>query len=76
MRPRLEQPVVKLVLNDLQHGPATAQDLAESVGITTRNMREYMKLMLAQRMVVITGLERRIGQPGPSVPIYRLRGEK
>lgn len=73
MRKRRYQPVVKLVLKELEHGPCTAYDLAEVVGIHIRNMRPYMKLLLEDGLIRKAGVEKRPGTPGPNPPIYRLR---
>lgn len=66
MRPRAEQPIVKLILLDLAIGPATIHDLADAVGISIRNLRHYLKDMEG---VYIGGWEQRTG---PALPVYYL----
>lgn len=68
MRPRSKQPVVKLILDDLSSGPATAYDLAAAVKINIRNMRPYIKLLHEQQQIHIVGWERRV--PGPAVAVW------
>ena len=76
MRPRNEQPVVTLILKELEEGPATAYDLCEVVGIHIRNMRPYMKLLLERGRVKISRPEPRTKTPGPRPPIYILERNK
>lgn len=67
MRPRAEQPVVKLIKRDLEFGPATIHDLEESTGVNKRNLRHYLKALLAQKAVHVGGWEQRTG---PVLPVY------
>lgn len=62
MRRRCEQPIPTLILRELETGPATLHDLAEVVGITIRNLREYLKEMQG---IYICGWEQRTGPPLP-----------
>lgn len=72
MRPRSEQPVVQLILWELANGPATAYDLCDVVGIQVRNMRPYLRLLVEQGVIKISGSEVREHTPGPNPPIYAL----
>lgn len=69
MRKRIEQPVVKLVLKELEFGPFTLHDLVDVVKISTRNLRVYLKLMLELRMIHISAWEQR---QGPALPVFDL----
>ncbi len=66
MRPRAEQPVIPLILRDLENGPATVHDLADAIGISVRNLRVYLKEMQG---IHIGGWEQRTG---PALPVYYL----
>lgn len=64
MRPRSEQPIPALILRDLETGPATVHDLAETTGITVRNLREYLRAMNG---IHIGAWEQRTG---PALPVW------
>jgi AraC-like DNA-binding protein len=64
LRPRSEQPVPVLILRELETGPATIHDLAEVIGISKRNLREYLKQMIG---IHICGWEQRTG---PALPVW------
>ena len=67
MRPRAEQPVVALILRDLEFGPATVNELEGLLRIKRRNLRPYLVLLHEQRRVHISGWEQRTG---PALPIW------
>lgn len=69
MRPRSEQPVVKLILRDLEFGPAVNHDLAQTTGVHLRNIRHYLKLLHAANQIRIGGWEQRTG---PALPVWHL----
>ena len=71
MRPRVEQPVIPLILRDLESGPATVHDLEETVRINQRNLRPYLKMLWHEGRVVIVAWEQRTG---PALPVYGLEG--
>lgn len=71
MRPRAEQPVIPLILRDLESGPATVRDLEESIGINRRNLRPYLKMLKQEGKVNIVDWEQRTG---PALPVYGLEG--
>ena len=68
MRPRAEQPVPTLILQELSFGPSTQQELAEITGISLRNIREYTKLLHGE-YIHIGGWEQRTG---PALPVWHL----
>ena len=70
MRPRSEQPIPELIKRDLKLGPATIHDLAETTGISTRNLRHYLKEMSG---IHIGGWEQRTG---PALPVWHLGNGK
>lgn len=70
MRPRKEQPIITLILRELETGPSTAYELAHIVGIHVRNVREYLKLLHAERKIRIAAFESL--RTGPDVPIWAL----
>ena len=61
---------MKLILRELENGPATAYELAEVLGLHIRNVRPYMKLLEAEGFVRIMQHEVRKHTPGPNPPIY------
>lgn len=67
MRPREEQPVLELILRDLEDGPATLPELEESVRVHRRNLRHYLKLLHLFKKVHICGWEQRTG---PALPVW------
>ena len=69
MRPRLEQPAVKLILRDLESGPATVADLEDVTRIDRRNLRVYLRLLHEREAVHISGWEQRTG---PALPVWNL----
>ena len=56
----------EIIRRDLALGPATIHDLAETTGISTRNLRHYLKEMSG---IHIGGWEQRTG---PALPVYYL----
>ena len=70
MRPRIEQPVITLILRDLKYGPATVHELRTITGIHIRNLREYLKLLKDMKKIRIIGYERRTGPP---LPVWGLK---
>ena len=71
MRPRTEQPVVKLILRDLEFGPATVNELEETIGVNRRNLRYYMVMLHDLGIVKVVGWEQRTG---PALPVYGVGG--
>lgn len=69
MRPRAEQPTLKLILRYLGEGPATAYELAARLRMTVRNTRPYLHILLERRDVFIRDYAPR---PGKKVPIYQV----
>ena len=67
MRPREEQPVIELILRDIEDGPATAKDLEESMGVNRRNIRPYIKILHQFKKIHIGGWEQRTG---PALPVW------
>lgn len=63
MRPRIEQPTVPLILQELQTGPATDRDLSHVIGIHYKNIRLTLKEMKTAGLVRICGWERKQGAP-------------
>lgn len=70
MRPRNEQPVVTLILRALQAKPLTIYGLEPVIGITRRNLREYMKLLKEEKRIYVFRYETH--GHGPKVPVYAL----
>lgn len=71
MRPRVEQPVAKLILSALVKYPQlTAYQLADIIKIDVRNIRYYLKILKDQRRIYITRYLK--GQRGPAVPVWKL----
>lgn len=67
MRPRIEQPTLKLILRDLEDGPASVKDLEETLKIDRRNLRPYLTLLHEQQHIHICAWEQRTG---PALPVY------
>lgn len=68
MRPRAEQPIVELIRRDLLTGPATAYDLADTLGLTVRNTRPYLRMMHADKEIHVCDYERK--PQGPPRKVY------
>lgn len=73
MRPRNEQPAVKLILRALETDDLTAYELSECIGINIRNVRPYMKLLKDQKLVHVLKYE--CHGNGPKVPRWSLGDE-
>ena len=71
MRPRREQPIITLIMRELETGPSTAYELAHVTGIHVRNLREYLKLLHAEKKIHITSYEAL--RTGPAVPVWAIR---
>lgn len=69
MRKRIEQPVVKLILKELEFGPSTLHDLVDVIKINARNLRVYLKIMLEIQMIHISAWEQR---QGPALPVFNI----
>ena len=69
MRKRIEQPVVKLILKELEFGPSTLHDLVDVIKINVKNLRVYVKLMLEFQMIHIVAWEQR---QGPALAVISL----
>ena len=67
MRPRPEQSTTKLILRDLELGPATVNELEETIGVGRRNLRYYMGMLHELGAVKVVGWEQRTG---PALPVY------
>jgi hypothetical protein len=65
---RLYRPEMKLLLRDLEHGPANIHDLCAAVGIGLSAMYRYLKLARAAGRVRICGYESARG----GRPVYDL----
>jgi hypothetical protein len=72
MRPRAEQPIPKLILRDLELGPATVVDLEETVGINRKNLRPYLKMLHESEAIRVVGWEQKTG---PALPVYGIEGQ-
>jgi hypothetical protein len=70
VNPRSQQPIPALILRDLATGPATIHDLAETTGISIRNLRHYLREMQG---IHIGGWEQRTG---PALPVWYLGNGK
>lgn len=68
MRPRKEQPTKTLLVRELETGPATVHDLAETVGTTVRNTRVYLNELLEEGAIRVFAWERE--RRGPPLPVY------
>ena len=73
MRPRAEQPVVALILRDLEFGPSTVVELETVLKIRRQNLRRYLSMLHAKRKIYICAWERRTG---PALPVYGLGRKK
>jgi DNA-binding transcriptional ArsR family regulator len=73
MRPRPEQPTTKLILRDLELGPATVNELEETIGVGRRNLRYYMRMLYGLGAVKVVGWEQRTG---PALPVYGVEGSE
>lgn len=71
--PREKQPVVKLILRDLEDGPATVKELKAVLGMHECNVRYYLDLLHAKKLIYIGGWEQRTG---PALPIWYLGSRK
>lgn len=69
MRPRKEQPPIKLILNILENlGQASVHDLALVLSIDKRNVRQYLKILKADKKIYISGYSKE--KRGPALPLY------
>ena len=73
MRKRIEQPVVILILRDLEFGPATANELEAVTGITRKNIRPYLQYLHEQKLIRICDW---IQRTGPALPVWALGSGK
>lgn len=73
MRPRPEQSTTKLILRDLELGPATVNELEETIGVGRRNLRYYMGMLHELGAVKVVGWEQRTG---PALPVYGVDGRE
>lgn len=69
MRPRVEQPVRVLILRDLADGPATVNDLEETIGVKRKNLRRYLKQLHEDEQIHIGDWEQKTG-PALAVWFY------
>lgn len=71
MRPRKEQPIVTLIMRELETGPSTAHELSHVIGIHVRNMREYLKILHTEKKIRIAAYETL--RTGPALPVWAIR---
>lgn len=72
MRRRAEQPIVPLLLRELETGPATDRDLSSVLGIHHKNVRLYCNLLHEEGRIRISDWERKQGSP---IAVWALRGK-
>lgn len=65
VRKREEQPAMKLILMELESGPADDRDLAHVIGIHYKNIKRYTKLLWQQQQIVPLWWERKQGGAQP-----------
>jgi hypothetical protein len=70
MRPRNEQPPLVLIRRLLEKQDMNAYQLAVSLGLHVRNIREYMKILHNRHTVHISAWES--SGRGPFVPVWGL----
>lgn len=73
MLPREKQPVAKLILRDLEDGPATVKELKTVLGLCECNTRYYLRVLHKKKLIYIGGWEQRTG---PALPVWYLGSKK
>jgi hypothetical protein len=65
VRKREEQPAMKLILMELESGPACDTDLAHILGLHRKTVKLYTKLLWQQQQIVPLWWERKQGGAQP-----------
>jgi predicted ArsR family transcriptional regulator len=68
--------IQKLILRMLADGAMTSYQIADKLGLTVRNTRPYLEVLLKEEaVVVIDFFIGKPGKPGPKIPIFDIPRE-